>query len=221
MPKPRRREAYLLVEGEDDQHIVWHLCTQHRLPETFTVEVPESGGGITALLDGLTNRIKAPDLRILGIMVDADENLSARWQSLRDRLQNRDKLQDRIYAVPATPPYEGWISTEPHLPRVGIWLMPDNRLPGILEDFAARLIPANDRLLRKAEVVLQEIEREGLRRYSPSHRTKALIHPWLAWQEIPGQRMGTAITARSLQHDGPLALEFVGWLRQLFELPTV
>jgi hypothetical protein len=221
MPKPRRREAYLLVEGEDDQHVVWHLCEQHGLPEIFTVEMPETGGGIADLLDGLTNRINAPDLRTLGIMVDADVNLSARWRSLRDRLRNRDKQQDRAYsAIPARPPHEGWISAEPHLPRVGIWLMPNNRLPGMLEDFAAQLIPANDQLLPKAEAILQEIEGEGLHRYSLAHIPKALIHTWLAWQQTPGHPMGTAIAARALRHDASLALEFIGWLRRLFDLPA-
>lgn len=219
MPRPQALEAYLLVEGEDDRHVIWHLCERHGLPETFTVEVPLGDGGITELLDGLATRIIAPNLRTLGIVVDADENLSSRWQSLRDRLLNRDKLQDRVYgAVPDVPPLEGWISTEPHLPRLGIWLMPDNQLPGMLEDFAARLIPTNDALLPKAEAILQEIEREGLRRYSPVHQPKALIHTWLAWQETPGQPMGTAITARALLYDAPSARDFVAWLRRLFDL---
>lgn len=158
-------------------------------------------------------------MQVLGIVVDANKNLPTRWQALRDRLQDRDRLQARVYsAVPAAPPAGGWVSAEPDLPRVGIWLMPDNTLPDMLEDFAVRPIPAQDVLLPRAELVLREIESADMRRYSPAQRPQALIHTWLAWQEMSGQPMGTAITARSLLHDAPLALAFVAWLRRLFDL---
>ena len=102
---------------------------------------------------------------------------------------------------------------------MGIWLMPDNQLPGMLEDFVAQLIPSADTLRGKADAILQEIELEGLQRFTGLHRPKALIHTWLAWQEEPGQPMGLAIRARALGHDSPTALAFVAWLRRLFTVP--
>lgn len=216
MPKPPRLEAYLLVEGNDDRHVVWHLCAEHALPEKFSVEMAE---GITELLDGLTTRIRARGLRVLGVMVDADENIIARWQAIRDRLQDSGKLQELTYTtVPAAPPAEGWISNEPDRPRIGVWIMPDNQRPGKLEDFTIGLIPRSDMLLAKAESILQDIDTAGLRLYSTTDHSKALIHTWLAWQREPGQPLGTAITARSLLHDVPMALAFVAWLRRLFSL---
>lgn len=216
MPKPPVLEAYLLVEGNDDRHVVWHLCAEHALPETFTVEMAE---GITELLDGLTTRIRAPGLRVLGVMVDADENITARWQAIRGRLQDRGKLQGLAYTtVPAAPPAGGWISAEPDRPRVGFWIIPDNTSAGMLEDFAARLIPNDDPLLTRAKAILDELEQGRLNRYSLAHRPKALIHTWLAWQEEPGQPLGTAITKQSLRHNAPLALAFVDWLKRLFDL---
>ena len=62
----------------------WALCQQYELPETFSVEVPQEenteGGteGVEALLNGLPERLKAENLRRLGIVVDADRNLSGR-----------------------------------------------------------------------------------------------------------------------------------------------
>jgi hypothetical protein len=61
--------------------------------------------------------------------------------------------------------------------------MPNNQLPGMLEDFVAYLIPPRDRLHPKAEAILRELEQAGLNRYSSIHRPKALIHTWLAWQK--------------------------------------
>lgn len=96
--------------------------------------------------------------------------------------------------------------------------MPNNRVPGILEDFVAGLIPADDALLLKAEHVVVEIERKGLQRYKLTYHAKALIHTWLAWQEIPGRPMGQSITAHSLLHDTAIAMSFIKWLNRLFVL---
>jgi hypothetical protein len=217
MPRLRTPEEYLLVEGKDDKHVVTHLCIRHGLP-TIAIREPNEdgeGGGIDELLAGITRRLREPRVRTFGMVVDADQDLPARWQALRNRL-----LPFGYASFPATPPQEGWVSAESLPMRVGVWLMPDNQLPGILEDFVAQLIPPDDALRGKAEAILAEIEREGLRRYSATQRPKALIHTWLAWQETPGQPMGTAITARSLSHDSPLATTFVAWLRRLFALPA-
>lgn len=182
------------------------------------MEVPEEGGteGVEALLQGLPVRLKQKDLRTLGIVVDADLDLPARWQAVADRLR-----ASGYHDIPKAPPAEGWICAPADLPRVGVWLMPDNQLTGILEDFVAKLIPTGDVLLPKAEAILQEIEGAGLNRYSSDvQHPKALIHTWLAWQETPGMPMGQAITARVLSHDSEIARIFVEWLNRLFELNT-
>ncbi len=94
--------------------------------------------------------------------------------------------------------------------------MPDNTLPGMLENFVAHLIPDEDPLVEKAEGCLREIEHDGLHRYKATHHSKAFIHTWLAWQETPGMPMGQAITIRALKHNQPLAKAFVSWLNRLF-----
>lgn len=214
----------LLVEGQDDQHVVWHLCEQHGLPERFEVTTPgpeEEQGGIQPLLDDIPVRLRLPTLRTLGIMLDADTNAEGRWQIVRDALP--EPLRS------ATPPIlveNGWVA-EPidfigTTIRIGIWLMPGGGArQGMLEDFALQLIPTDDSLLIKATTILDEVESlevANAQRYSSTHRSKALIHTWLAWQKNPGRPMGTAIKAGYLRHDAPLALAFVAWLRHLFAL---
>lgn len=95
--------------------------------------------------------------------------------------------------------------------------MPNNQLPGMLEDFVVHLIPNGDVLRSKAESILQEIEQAGINRYSLVQHPKALIHTWLAWQEKPGMPMGQAITAQVLSYDSAIARTFVTWLKHLFE----
>ncbi len=208
---PGKNVAQLLVEGENDRHVVWHLCQVHNVPETFSVEILGDNGGVDALLRGLPVRLKISGLTVLGVVLDADQNLEARWQAVKTRL-----LQAGYSSLPEMPSPEGTIIQVAGKPKVGLWLMPDNRLPGMLEDFVAHLIPAGDALAPKANAILDEIERENLNRYSENHRAKAFIHTWLAWQETPGRPMGQAITARVLNHNEPLAQNFVNWLNRLF-----
>lgn len=210
-PKPKPQQ--LLVEGKNDRHVISALCAQHQLPETFSIEVPQQEGtdGIEALLSGLSARLKKPDLQTLGIVVDAAQNLLARWQSIGDRLSTSGYQN-----IPKKPPAEGWVYAPVDLPKIGVWLMPNNQIPGMLEDFVAHLIPADDTLYPKAQAILQEIETAGINRYTSIHHPKALIHTWLAWQETPGIPMGQAITAQVLSYNATIAIAFINWLTQLF-----
>ena len=49
-----------------------------------------------------------------------------------------------------------------------------------------------------------------------SHKAKARIHTFLAWQEDPGTPMGLAITKKYLQADSDSCLPFIEWLNNLF-----
>ncbi|WP_317619171.1 DUF3226 domain-containing protein [Laspinema olomoucense] len=111
---------------------------------------------------------------------------------------------------------EGWVyqPRDPFLKRVGVWVMPNNQLPGMLKDFAAMFIPEDDNLRPKAEDILREVEEGRLNRYGKIHRAKALIHTWLAWQETPGMPMAQAITARVLQKESAIAQVFAAWLQR-------
>jgi hypothetical protein len=213
-PKPQQ----LLVEGKNDRHVIWALCQKYQVPQTFSVEIGINDGsnqqknqGVEELLDGIPVILKEENLETLGIVVDADQDLAARWQGMTNKLKEfgyRD--------IPPAPLENGWIHTQEEKPKIGVWVMPDNQLPGMLEDFVAYLIPAEDKLQGKAHVILEEIEREALNPYSLTHHQKALIHTWLAWQQTPGMPMGQAITAKALCHDSAIAKRFIDWLNNLF-----
>jgi len=194
------------------QHVIWALCLRNGVLDTFTVVTPDDAtGGIDELLDSIPVRLKIPGLQVLGFVIDADQDLQARWEAISYRLRISGYEN-----LPEQPDSQGTIIERDYLPRVGIWLMPNNQLPGMLEDFVAHLIPQNDLLLPKAEFILMEIERENLHRYSLVHHPKALIHTWLAWQDMPGRPMGQSITAHVLSHDNPTAIAFIHWLNRLF-----
>ncbi len=201
----------ILVEGSNDEHVIRNLCKVHALSANFRVRVPDHGGGIDKLLAVLPVVLKSSDLRALAIVVDADQDVQARWDALRSRLHKGGYHSAPAHLVP-----DGWISSEEELFKVGAWIMPDNSSTGMLEDFVTHLVPENDPLLPEATSVLQNLEGRGLNRYPILHHPKALIHTWLSWQEKPGMPMGLAITARVLDHDQTIANDFVQWIQRLF-----
>ena len=201
----------LLVEGTDDEHVIKHICDSHDIDHLDEVR-PK--GGVAELLQDIPaqlNRMEdAGD--VLGVVIDADDSPDARWQSLRDIFVNAGYPN-----VPRRPDPDGTILESPEealLPRAGVWIMPDNRSPGILEDFLRFLIPNQPNpLFAHAERSVATVPE---RRFGENDAPKALIHTWLAWQDEPGKPYGTAITAKFLDSRLPEAQALAGWLGRLF-----
>jgi hypothetical protein len=201
----------LLVEGGDDEHVLKHICGNRGIPHLDEIR---SFGGVDALLESISVRLKASeDADIVGVVLDADTDLNSRWQSLRDRLTTVGYLN-----VPEHPLSDGTIIDPPNdklLPRVGVWIMPDNQTEGILEDFLRFLVPPGSNLLTHVESSVDTIP-EDERRFSLLAKSKAIIHTWLAWQNEPGKPLGTAITAKFLDPNVAQVDKLVSWLTRLF-----
>jgi hypothetical protein len=54
--------------------------------------------------------------------------------------------------------------------------------------------------------------------FRDSHREKAELHAWLAWQDPPGRQLHEAVRARALPPAPPVTNAFVAWFRHLFDL---
>jgi len=205
MPKPSKKKLMprqLLVEGNSDKQVIEALCKRHQMSDLFSYIFPSrDGSGIEYLLKTLPDRLKQENLDTLGIVVDADLDFTARWQSLVYQLKEFGYDE-----IPKVLPETGLIHIQEAKPKIGVWIMPNNKLPGMLEDFVRYLIPADDKLQQKVIALLDEIETEELNPYSLTHRPKALIHSWLALQSKPGIPMGQAITAKALSEDSAIAI---------------
>ncbi len=201
----------LLVEGTDDEHVLKHICGNRGVAHLDEVK---PHGSVDTLLESIPVRLKASeDGDIVGVVIDADTNVDASWHSLRDRL-----IDVGYQDVPADPAPDGTILDPPAgtlLPRVGIWIMPDNRTSGILEDFLRFLVPQEGHLFKHVQSSVATIP-EGERRFSAVTEPKAIIHTWLAWQKEPGKPLGTAITARFLDPNVAQVDVLVSWLNRLF-----
>lgn len=206
------KKKILLVEGNDDVHVIKNICGNLRIGPFNEIK---DAKGREQLLQIFPVQAKASDIGSLGIVIDADLDVESTWKSVRDKI-----ISLGYRDCPISPLPEGTI-IEPMpcllLPKIGIWIMPDNRIPGMLEDFIQFLIPEDDQLFCKADSTLHEIPNE-LIRFSPQKRSKALIHTWLAWQAEPGKPLGQAITARYLSVNEERASPFISWLKTISEI---
>lgn len=200
-------DRVLLVEGLNDCHVVMAICGVHSLPENFGLY---ECGGRQQLLKRLNALISAPDRpRIIGAVLDADSGVAERWTSFSAKLQHHG------YVFPSAPDAQGTIiDATLSLPRLGLWLMPDNQATGIIEDFCIEMMAVRARGVAGAAV--RGAQAEGVCTFKPAHFSKALVHTYLAWQDEPGRPLGQAITAQALSPNTETALSFVSWLTRLF-----
>lgn len=209
MVRPVAARKVLLVEGKNDLYVVTNLCEATGLPDqAFRIKDKE---GYNKLKSDLEVELDASDLQCLGILVDADLDVAQRWAELRPH------LLDAGYDAPRSPDPSGIVLQQPLKPDVGVWIMPNNQLPGRLEDFIAYLVPESDGLWLRARACLESIPHHQ-RRFPAEHFSKAQIYTWLAWQEEPGKPFGQAITAKYLQPTAPQVMQFVDWLKRLFRI---
>ena len=200
-------DRVLLVEGQDDEHVVRHLCLRSQPMPLFHIENKLS---VDTLLDSIKQEVRVPGRNAVGILVDANDDLNARWSAVANRLREGN------IEVPRTPEPTGTlIEGTSRIPRVGIWLMPDNTSPGELENFVSEMIPNDDPVWPRSQSYIDGIP-ESDRKFIEKKIPRAKVHAWLATREEP-RKMGVAIRAQDLRVDGPLSTRFANWLRQLFE----
>ena len=222
----------MLVEGDDDYHVFQHLLTAHGVDKQISYRLEPYGSdprpikkreivfrerqGVQNTLDYLAQQLRIiGDVKRLGVVVDADLNFAARWQSLRDIL-----IQSGYTQVPKQTDPMGLIlehaANPEEKPRVGVWIMPNNSDAGSMEHFLGALLPAEDTLWERARQCVEQIPPEE--RLFKDAFIKAHVHTWLAWQERPGLPMGAAIREHYLDAQASNAEQLLDWMRRLFDL---
>ena len=209
MTRPIASESprILLVEGQDDKHVVLQLHMRHQHHQAIPDFCISDKDGLPKLLESIGPEIKVSGRQVVGILVDANDDMEARWQELTNRLRSVN------IQPPGLPNPAGTIIEVQ--PRIGIWLMPDNRLAGELEDFVVRMIPDEDQVWSLSQRYIEKIPQAD-RKFSEKKKLRAQLHAWLATRKDP-RKMGLAIRAGDLKINGNLSQKFVVWLTELFK----
>jgi hypothetical protein len=204
----------LIVEGKNDCHGVYQIAARTGLAGTFGIWQGDNDTQAVERFGGLLVDRKRPE--ILGIMLDCDpdatgtpDGVTRRWNQISNRLSGYR------YPLPAEPAAQGIIVDGPEgLPRVGIWLMPDNQSEGMFEDFLLSQIPKD--ALEFARQTVRTARKDNFGTYKLVHESKAVAHCYLSWQDEPGYPLGIAIKSGLFNLENETARRFVGWLDRLF-----
>lgn len=215
-------ESLLLVEGRNDCNAIFQLVRlRFGADPAFGIFDCENDDGV---LDQLSSRLAQPIPRqeVLGLILDADiegsseaDAVQRRWAQLKGRL-------GADYDLPSDFPETGLIA-EPlpgrrlagSLPRIGVWLMPNNKAFGMFEDLLLESL--GDREKDYTSNVVKQAKTEQIASYHDSHLSKAVIRTYMAWQEPPDvQYLGLAIQRGHFQNIEAACANFLDWLRRLF-----
>ncbi len=200
-----------LYEDEDDMHLVGQLARWLRI-EIKPQCVPLKGNDGKTLRKMLAAQSKSDHDRLV-LVLDADHEPTGgpvkRWHEVLTI------LRETGFAIPeGVSTDNGLIHDLEDKRRVAVWLFPDCKSSGALEDFILQsLIPPTDGLLQDARDVVRDLRE---RRFPSKYDRKAEVRTWLSWQKRPGLPPGRAIAEKILIPDETRLGGFLTWLRAAF-----
>lgn len=217
-------DGVLLVEGQDDKHIVWHLCARDQsafsvrrneydhfvtlLAKSTTFHIAEQGNR-PKVISAMGQLLKARNPKPFGVVVDADDDHENCWSQIVAGFNGTG------VKLPSSPDPKGTIIPEEgFLPRIGIWLMPNNISTGEIENFIKEMVSTNDVIWPLSEGYINRIP-DHEKRFAKNKIGKATIFAWLSTKREPG-RIGAAIGDNELEVDGQQCKEFLAWITRLF-----
>ena len=204
----------LIVEGKTDERIVVglsQLLLGDRTPQ-FGIK---SRSGAPNVFRRMASDITESRRNAVGFLLDTDANIADRWEAIVERIYEAHcsmNTQQSEPVIPSSPQVDGTIID--YSPRIGIWLMPNNRDGGEIEDFLNQMV-RKDEVWKLSSKFINGIPRE-FREFGDHKVPKATFWAWLATRKKPGM-VKEAMSRSNLDVNSPLAQDFAEWLRRVFE----
>lgn len=191
-----------------DYHLISQLYKALADPSKSTYAT-EPQRGHNNVLRQISPIVKQQQTQRLGIVVNANDDLHKHWKDVT--LCLKEAVVERVPALPAATVEE---TIAPRRPRIGVWLMPDNRSDGEFEDFVARMIRGHDQLFQRCEEFVESI-RSLERRFPENKSRNAAVQFWTSIQKAPG-KMGKAVASEFVDRNAPVSKRFFERLSELF-----
>lgn len=212
----------LIVEGNDAIVLATILKEKgvpppkgYSIPAKFKKEFVKTANGDSKIKATLNEQLDTPEVERIGIIIDADKNgATARLTSLIDFIQK--KIGVNLPKAELTEKGFGYQVMDNLY--IGIWVMPDNKSEGYLENFISSMIAKNDKTWQFAQAKVKELTEQDFCKFTKAKTQKALLHTYLAWQKTPGLPMGTAVEAEFFNIKNPLVENFADWFKNTFTL---
>jgi hypothetical protein len=219
-------ERLLIVEGEEDKKFFEAVFRAIGRADEVAIRHHPSGKAnaisvFGASLDRLTRASKAS----VGLVVDADDPvLNATDGFLNTRRLVNQQLQQRLFsALTQGVGTSGLLATAPQFGavRAGLWVMPDNKSNGYLEDFANAVVAQGEKDRQAFAATISTSVANGAHggptyTFKAHHLPKATIGTWLAWSDPPRMNLGTAVSRGLLDIEHPRFQSLIAWLNLLY-----
>ncbi|MEC7121179.1 MAG: DUF3226 domain-containing protein [Pseudomonadota bacterium] len=219
---------WLVVEGEADKKLIARICKKLHIQSVEVkpttpeeLEVSGRGNGKAGVYQSLEDFI--PDLfdvdkplKKLAVMVDADqtihgEGFAKTLAEITARLAKFDYTLDVAQSTQANGLVFSMVS-EPNLPAIGVWIMPNNQDDGAIESWIKSCSdPQRCHLLAHAEQTVSNLPN---RSFTGNNLPKAEVATWLAWQKKPSIGLYAAVPL--LDEQAQSYQQLVSWLKYLF-----
>jgi hypothetical protein len=218
----KEAEFLLLVEGSSDLNAVVQLVRLVRKAEpSFVAFDCKNDDGV---LDQLSARLVQPHpaQKIVGLILDSDIDGSTEKDAVQRRCAQLKNRLGADYGFPDEFPEEGLI-IDPRpgrraigtLPRIGAWLMPNNKAFGMFEDLLLDSLGDHEKTYTSS--VVNQAKTDKVATFQPSHLSKAVVRTYMAWQEPPDlPHLSFAIRQGHFQNIEIGCAQFLGWLERLF-----
>lgn len=215
-------EKILYVEGPNDKWVTISLRQQYQHKEDVNIIDLEN---CDLALQALSTKASSPsDTKRIGLIIDADTNITARYQSIIKELKSTLGITITSAELANV---NGFVRDITNLAgdtvRIGIWIMPDNISAGRLEDFLFNKIERTNGIFQQVEPALSAIENIAgkdasiaAKIYKPIHRDKAKLHTFMAWNNPPDMSMGMAVRKGFFPIESAEEKLFRRWMEELF-----
>jgi len=215
----------LLVEGDSDKSFFQKICKNLSLNTSVKVAPPKDLGGQRNSKEGVFQQLQLllPQLNDgtythIGIVVDADykQQHGLGYEGTIARVNGI--VQPYDFELDQDSAHGIRFKSKEGFADFGLWIMPDNRQEGMLEDWIKLCVKESEQeLFQQATDAVQHLANPKF----PEHLTsKAEVATWLAWQKQPGHGLYGAIKDDLLDSSSVLFEELKQWLLEIFNKET-
>jgi hypothetical protein len=179
--KTLSKQKLLIGEGKDEVEFFEAYLRYLKIED---IQVEQYGGKdkLAPYLKTLLSRPGYQDLIAISIIRDADKSVDSAFKSVCSALKNAG------FFVPNKSELGQVVKSSP---SIGIFIMPDNKNSGMLEDLCLKALE-NDPILSCIDQYFQCVENNALRQPKEKNMSKAKIRAWLSSQEEPDKVLGHA-----------------------------
>jgi len=217
----RNSNKRLIVEGDADRSFYETCLSINNITDVWVGPPTDFGGGgygkgnAISLLEQSIDEMNDGTISRLGIIVDSDYQSNCGLGYTKTLEKINLILNSKGYVLHHGLHGGGlFYKSSTGLPLVGVWLMPNCKNDGYLEDFIKSAISSHEQgLLQHVSGIISKLSAP---KFSSFHTVKAEICAWLAFQKIPGQKYASTLRQGLVDFNNPQIQAFNTWITNTF-----